>query len=463
MNGIPPAEDLAPSELTLPGWLVAVGIVALATCSFAFLTANYEPSPDAREYLELAQSWSKTGELTLPTGDRAKRMPLYPVFAGMVHHWQGDAVWKNALLAIQSLLAWASVIIIAAISARLAGRRAGLLGGLLAALYAPYRYLQMSFLCETLAIFLLMAALLVYVRSFDSRGGRWWMTAAVSLLLGACVLTRADAIVFAIPFTVDALFRGGRGMERMQRVIVLLVPLLFFVGMWTIRNQRVMGAAVLSSNGGLNFYLGHNEDFNLNPGMDQADYGIYERLRVEEGLSEMEADQRLYTMGRAYIAKNPSQAVRDSFTKVRVWFSSNVNPGAPTAILLVLAMFWWHARQVASARPGLPAARWFLRVSGIATVIVGVLWAMIYEKTGMPWATPQFVVPLGLISLLLFTGGMPFRWLLMGMVAVQLAVAIAYIPLERLRWTVDGVLIISLAAAVARLGRVRSDEADQTS
>ncbi|RIK66333.1 MAG: hypothetical protein DCC65_10195 [Planctomycetota bacterium] len=456
------APDLSASRPGSRGawrWLLPVILVALATHVFTYFVFRYAPSNDAREYLLLGMSLSDRGELRLPTGEYAKRMPLYPALIALVDRWQGREVLEYSALEVQAALALGCVVWIALAARRTAGPRAGVVAGLIAALYAPYRYLQSMYLCETLVIFLVTSALWLYLYWLEHRTtpGGWMALGGVSIACGLALLTRSDAAVFALPFAVDAACRAGGWAARAGRVSLVLLGVCACAVGWGARNSRVIGAFTLSTIGGLNFHLGHNPDYAAHPGMDTADYHLYERLRAE-GLSEVEADRRLYEMGRRFVGERPGEVVVNALRKIRVWFGSSVTWSAPSTLLIIawaLALAWRRSdARGAADEPGGAGdaaprgARWVV-IGGVVAVTAA--WAALVYVSMRPWTNPMFVVPLGFVALFLYDDCLKVRGLFVGLILAQLLVAVAFIPLERLRWTVDCVLMIAIGAAVSRL------------
>lgn len=435
------------TDRPLAPWLLAVILVAIATHIFTFFASDYEPSIDAKEYFALGTSLSDDGELCLPDGCRAKRMPLWPATIALADAWQGRELLPHAIFEIQAVLSLMSVIFIALTAAKIAGPSAGLLAGLIAALYAPYRALQASYLCETMVIFLLTGAFLAYLSSLraKSTASTWSAMTAASVALGLAVLTRADAVVMAIPFAIDTLIRRNPIGVRIARASALLACVIIASFAWGLRNERTIGRFTLSTIGGLNFHLGNCDAYAENPGMNNADYAAFDRLREEGGLSEVEADRRLYAEGRQFALAHPGVTAANALRKTRVWFQSNVTWSAPTSLLLIL----WT---LAFRGPG-PARRFFF---GVATAW-SLIWCIVLDETVRPWANPLFVVPLGLIGMAIMKDQIGLRRLLIGIVIAQLAIAIVFIPLERLRWTIDWVFIIAIAAATARFCDANSD------
>lgn len=421
-------------------WLLPVALAALATHACVYFLFHYEPSNDEKEYLALGIHLAQHGELRLPSGEYAKRMPLYPALIAAVERWQGREVLSAAVVEVQTILSFVSTILIALVARRLSDIQGAIVAGLIAALYAPFRYLQAVYLTETLVIALLMGAILLsLVASEPIRPARRWAAlGGAALLLGLCALTRADAGVFALPFVLHAAWRNGPLARRVLYAVVLLSGVGIAALGWGYRNNRVVGSWTLLTTGGLNFYLGHNPEYAAHPGMDHADYGAFDRLR-RDGLSEVEADRRLYAMGRAFIADHPAEWAMNILRKVRVWAGTSV-VWTPPGTLLIIA---WT---LALAGRRTPHRRWLFA----AAIMLSIVWLAVFWRLMRPWTHPMFVFPLGLIGLFFFDDRLKVRGLLLGLIAAQLAVALAFIPLERLRWTVDGILIVGLAAALAR-------------
>lgn len=437
-------------------WLVFVCILAAVICGSFYLIWPETPfSPDEREYVTLGIHLAETGELRLPTGEVAKRMPLYPAMVAAVYKWQGRDVWLNGVLLIQTVLAWCTILVIALTAERLADGRAGWIAGTIAALYSPFRFLQMSFLTETLLVFLLSLALLLYVATClhaRSSTGRAAGLAGVSILLGLCVLTRANALLFILPFAVDTAWRQGAKMRRVGRVLVILLPALCCACGWAARNNSELGAPTLSTSGGLNLYLGHNARYAAQPGLGgDTDYGAFDRLRTDEGLSELEADRRLYRRGVQFILAHPGETIVNTGRKLLVWLRPSVTMSAPTLPLLVLGLVAFHGRRRPRTK-ALTGWRRFVYLAALAACVpCAIYWVVTLKATSQPWTSPLYVVPIGLFALILLRCRLDVRGLLVGLFASQLAVAVVFIPLARLRWVVDGILIVAIAVGLSGL------------
>lgn len=410
-------------------------------------------SPDEREYVNLATRLADEGEFRLPSGDRAKRMPLYPLFLSLIYKTQPQEYWNSSIVLAQAFLGWCTTLGIAMIAFRLRNATAGAIAGLISAIYAPYLYVETLYLTETLALALFVAAVLIYVFTLTGNGGsgrRTLSVAGVSILVGLMALTRADAIVLVIPFAVHAYLVGLSRKERVARALAASVPVVLIAGFWSYRNSQEVGRFTLSTIGGLNFYLGQHEGFAANSGLDRADYGAFDELR-RQGLSEVAADRALFDRGLSFCREHPGEAIGNCFRKFRIWFTPSIASYGPLLLVLITgficASAWTTPVSIRTGR------RKEHRVATVALVLA-VLAYLVHYKTStrvMPFVSPVHVLALGIPSLLLLRTRTPVRGLFLGLFATQMLVAVAFIPISRLRWTMDSLLIVALAIGVSRV------------
>jgi 4-amino-4-deoxy-L-arabinose transferase-like glycosyltransferase len=439
-------------------WLLPVALFASLVHGIAHVYIRAPESPDAAEYMALGKSLATRGELILPSGERAKRMPLYPVMISLFCHGQSDEKLESDVLAAQCVMAIATSILLGGIAWMLADRRAGILAILISALYAPHLYLQTLCLSETLLIFFLVVTLLSYLCFLKSDNARRWIALSLAALaMAAASLTRANAAILALPFLIDCLLRPGQWRLRFTRATILLLPLASALIAWGLRNQSQIGAFTLSTTGGLNFYLGHNEHYARDPGLSNADYGAFDRLRRETGASEVKVDQLLLHRGQEFARNHVGEEFLDSLRKLIVYHSSTIAVTAPTLLLLILGALAFSGT---TREPGAAARRPFpIRHSLFALILI--VWIAVFARTFRPWINPYELIPLGLISLASLRTKSKVRGLFVCLYLAEMLVAIAFIPLVRLRWTVDFLLILSIAIAVSRLcdwNRARATE-----
>jgi len=436
-------------------WLLGVGCVALLVQGSVFVFMHLPTSPDEAEYIALGRSLATSGTLQSPGGEFAKRLPLYPAMLAACYALFGEERFENAVLAVQLLLAWATTLMLAWTARLLADVRAGIVAGLIAAPYAPFLFLQASFLTENLLLCLLSASTLAYlqhVRRSTSRGGRYWLI-VTALLLGAASLTRPNALLLVLPFAGDAWFRAGPWRARLARLIAIVLPAGIACAGWAVRNHACVGAYVLSTTGGLNFYLGHNPHYAEAPDLASADYAAFDRLRRETGQGEVEIDRRLYAEGWRYIASHPRETFLNLFRKLRVFHSPVVSMNAPTLLAIVQGAILLATWRAGSIRRRFLERRPVMLTLIASFLLVLLIWPYLLLASSRPWTSPAELVPLGLMALLTLRSRPSFRGLFIGLYATQLLAGILFIPLARIRWTVDGLLIVALAVGVSNLCR----------
>jgi len=161
---------------------------------------------------------------------------------------------------VQILLGSLSCVLVYFLGKRLFDRTAAGFAGILMATYWIFIYFDTEFREVTLLVFLYPGALLALLAYRDRPGYR--PAIASGLLLGLAILAKPNTILF-VPIAVSWMIgvtwtQGSRRQHLFYALATLLVAALCIVPV-TIRNVVRGGDAVLvSSNGGINLYIGNN-------------------------------------------------------------------------------------------------------------------------------------------------------------------------------------------------------------
>ena len=326
--------------------------------------------------------------------------PLYSYFLALLFRLAGP---RMALVYVaQAALGALTCLLTARLGARLGGRRCGLLAGLIAAFYGPLVHFDEQPLIPVLHVLLVVAGLVAMLRAAEGgpAGTRRW--AGAGLLWGLAAIATPN-ILSAAP--VAALWARRRGSPRAAGALLgaLALPVLLVAA----RNLAMAGEPVLiSSNGGINFYIGNNPDYDrtirIRPG------GEFERLEEEAsnaGVVGASATSRWFA-GRAlsYLAGYPASGLRLYLRKARdlvagreiprneniyeyrrvswilaalVWrlgLSFPFGVVAPLAFAGAWARFQWRRARPASSGPAVsaePDAGAGRRIPGPATLLLG--------------------------------------------------------------------------------------------
>ena len=209
-----------------------------------------------------AQSYHAWG-MEIAAGDRLGtetfyQAPLYPYFLGLVYTFFGPD-----LLAVrlgQIVLGSAACALLAIAGQRLFSRPAGIVAGLMLAVYAPAIFFDGLIQKTALGIFLLCVLLVLLSRLVTEPGRpRAWIWPGV--VLGALVLTRENALVFAAVLLGWLVLSRDAGRRHLERAGALALGLALVLAPVAVRNQVVGGELVLTTAQlGPNFYIGNNPD-----------------------------------------------------------------------------------------------------------------------------------------------------------------------------------------------------------
>ena len=214
------------------------------------------PVSDELAYLKMARHLVEGSTVADTAGSLAFYNVGYPLFLlAPVEALFGPSLsalrMANALVStLTCLLCWQL--------ARAAGatRPWRLVAALAWALYLPAAVYSAYLLKEGLMGFLLMAWLCVGLHL--SSGGNWRAAALAGLLCGALALVGNAALV-VLPVLLWGIWQGRRSARDLGlKVAAFAMAAALVVTPWLVRNERLLGHAVLNTNGGFNLYLGNN-------------------------------------------------------------------------------------------------------------------------------------------------------------------------------------------------------------
>jgi len=173
-------------------------------------------------------------------------------------------------------------------------------------------------LTETLYTFLLLAACF-YLLS----GRHWLQTVIAGVVFGLATIVKTQTILL-IPILAFLALLDSWSIKKVARAgacaIAVLVIALVVVMPWAVRNYKLLGAVVLSTNGGTTLLSGNNPSVVGDYLHDYSDKDpLYEQAKfsVED---QINADRRARALAISWIMDNPGQFVRLIPKKVfRLW------------------------------------------------------------------------------------------------------------------------------------------------
>jgi tetratricopeptide (TPR) repeat protein len=183
--------------------------------------------------------------------------PLYPFFLSLLMRFMGSDVFLFTL--VQIVIGSLTVCLTAWIGLKVFQFRTGWIAGLIAALYIPFIFFEGLILMVTVYTFLGLLALYLSWQAMETeKPALFFLT---GLILGLAALARANILGFGCLFMLWIfVIHGKRGWRK---ALFLAIGMFLVVAPVTLRNYRVEGVFVpITSNGGLNFYIGNNENAN---------------------------------------------------------------------------------------------------------------------------------------------------------------------------------------------------------
>ena len=310
------------------------------------------PTMDEQRHHEWAQQ--------IASGDGLDKKPF---FRAPLYYYMLAGIYRlfgvNIALArfIGVILGAVTCYLIARLGAALGGWVVGLIAGLLAAVYWPLVHYDVQLL--TVGLEVLLNVLLLWLLLGMVKSGRWWLFLAAGIIWGLSTLARPNILAFA-PGIIIWIWLGRKLATRPWRPS--LAAALVFVGAIlvilpvTIRNRVVGGEWVLiASNGGVNFYIGNNEDADgitaIVPGTRPDWDGGYEdshRIPEEElgrKLGEAEVSSYWFKKGLAWIGAHPGAWLKLMVLKFRLFWSpveilNNQPPGFFARLSGNFIIFW---------------------------------------------------------------------------------------------------------------------------
>lgn len=262
-------------------------------------------APDEDEYLQIAQSVARGEGFALHGEITAYRDMLMPVTGGLLMAVFGDSPLPMLLLNI--VLSAATAILLFDLGRRRFDERVALVMAAVWLLYPTAIIFSAMLFTETLFVFLWVLALWLYDR-LDEGGYRPLDAAALGVVSGLVMLTRAVGVVVAISFIVYiVLIRFERPLKvRLRAALILGAACLLVVLPWMVRNNFTVGRFALNTNGGMNMYIGNNPRANGSYLFDEE----HERLLPPAEAGETARDRAAAGLALAFVREHPRDALR---------------------------------------------------------------------------------------------------------------------------------------------------------
>jgi len=419
----------------------ALSLVEISSVDLEVLGSMY----DGREYISLATNLLTghgylitEGTTFISANPTAYRTPGYPWLLALVAKVAGLDHLVSATIHFQAVILAAVPALFFLLSRRLGlGVGAALGAAGFAFLFLPLRYLSMLIQPELIAVVVLLLAVERLLAHLES-GSMASAVGSATCLAGA-ILFKQNLMVVLILFA----YPLSRWLKRSAWVVMATIVVVV-ISPWMVRNAVVVGAPVVSTNGGINFYLGNNPQVPVN--LDRlADHGQIVRTLMEEGRSELEADRELYRRGwRLFSSQSVWERLQRLVAKVGVMARDYfpITHNEVFFMLLPIMLAWGRAAPL-------------ILLLGAQLVVGFVVHPVEISPRGFYYANLVDILALkvfGVLALYYFSreGRRGFRLLFLLYILVLLP-GVVFIPVDRITYMADALLIPAFAASPVML------------
>jgi 4-amino-4-deoxy-L-arabinose transferase-like glycosyltransferase len=338
-------------------------------------------------YLSIARTFASGGGLCEAPGHGcALRLPLYALLV-----WPfatADGV-SRGLTGVEAALGAALVYVTYRIGRELFNRPTGLLAAVTAAV-SPYALVHDTALQDTVLLNALVGTsvwLLLTLRR--PTNGIRPILAGMAVALALLTTARIALIVPGV-IAWTALSAGPTWPSRLRNAVYVTLPIVILVGGWLVRNARVVGAPVLTTESGQSLWVGNNawtlnhipsETIDLSVRDSYAALTPAERATLmSAGDDEVAADRIAGRWGREFIVAHPVLFVGRAALKVAVPLAAYLSPARRPLVEAAFALAYLPIHVLAVLGAWRARSRWASHVLPYTILLAflittGVFWA----------------------------------------------------------------------------------------
>ena len=287
--------------------LLAFGIRVLLIVS-----THQQPLSDAYDYHVLALNVSEHGIFGYDTIHTAYRPIGYPFLLSVVYTL--FPFYKAGQIFQSLLIVWSGYLIYHIILFINSHKKSAIVGAFIW-LFIPVTIGQ-SFLLlsEPLCTLLLLLSTYILIKKTN----KYWHFIS-GIILGYSILTRPTALIPIIVLLLIYLYKKKSLYKNViPSIIIMFVGILSAITPWMIRNYVVFGKPQLTTNGGINFWIGNNEQAN---GSYKFTHEPPELFNIK---NEIQRDSIGYALGLQYIIENPQKTIVLIPQKIGFMWSSDM-------------------------------------------------------------------------------------------------------------------------------------------
>lgn len=322
--------------------LYLVAIVAVLLRLGFVAVESVQITNDSGAYDRLAHGILDGSGLHYHTQLSAERTPGYPLFVAAIYALGGS---QTAVAVVQVFIEGLCILLIGSLGALLRVPSWGILSAAwLTAIFPPLVTQPSYFMTESLYQIVILVAVI-----YSLKARNFLMAGLAGLFWGLTCLVRPTPLPFV--FLLGAVMVLLKPTGRRITGVVLIAACLVTLAPWLIRNQRVLGAPVLSTFGWQNIYAMNSRladsDWATMPAFLSSVTDLCVRVgwgdHAVEERSDVQVDSLCRTAALNLIKENPVRFIEASAQRVaRLWFNLGYGradkPPSTRSILLAIFM-----------------------------------------------------------------------------------------------------------------------------
>ncbi len=282
---------------------------------------------------------------------RAYRPPAFPALLALI-----SAIFGPSFSAAQAVMAVCGALhpVLLALWARaLATPRVGYFAAWLAAIHPQFLRYPQTLYAEPFYFFILAAAMWLLLRGL--RISSLPQVALSGAVFGIGALTREVTLMMPLflglwfwfnrPDKKEAARHRWQGARSTRMWCIFSLSMAAVVLPWTARNYVLFKSLVpISTNSGINFYIGNNPDANLTPDFSDPNFWkLAPGVDWRDGAGELEAHRRGLREGLHYIAAHPARSAQKSVQRAALLWTPPLGGLDGTSRSTVLLRAFWLA------------------------------------------------------------------------------------------------------------------------
>lgn len=288
--------------------LLTVFLSFIVRLLFVYFDGNKITS-DEIDYYSLALNILHGKGFSLPTGFlTAYRPPAYPFFVAGILSLIPSVV---AVEFVQILLEIGSGVILYHIGKKVFSQTVGFAAMMMWNLFPTSIILSSQLMSESLVTFLLLLFVMI---GMISKTITHWKAFFEGCIGGILLLIKPQIILLFVTIGIYYLVRK-RETVPIRPVVLMGIGMLLIAAPWVIRNKLVFGEFLVTTNGGMNFWIGNNEEAN-------GSYFIPASDTLSSIANEPEQNRKGYQSGLSFIREHPVRWAEHAVRKTAFLFSS---------------------------------------------------------------------------------------------------------------------------------------------